>query len=99
VAIYFGSILAVLTSVTSGLAAAHFLLPPKFSFYIDDPVHIAELGFTILLLLQEYGILQFSLPPRAPMCSAVHVTAVHLRDAILRDARPFLPQCMVRHSG
>src|SRR5262249_972621 len=26
-----------------------FLLPPKFSFYIDDPVHIAELGFTILL--------------------------------------------------
>jgi hypothetical protein len=21
----------------------------KFSFYVDDPVHIAELGFTILL--------------------------------------------------
>jgi K+-sensing histidine kinase KdpD len=49
VAIYFGSTLAVLTSVASGLAAAYFLLPPKFSFYIDDPVHIAELGFTILL--------------------------------------------------
>jgi K+-sensing histidine kinase KdpD len=40
VAIYFGSTLAVLTSVASGLAAAYFLLPPKFSFYIDDPVHI-----------------------------------------------------------
>ena len=48
-AIYFGSTLAVLTSFGSGLAAAYFLLPPKFSFYIDDPLHIAELGFTIVL--------------------------------------------------
>ena len=48
-AIYFGSTLAVLTSFGSGLAAAYFLIPPKFSFYIDDPVHIAELGFTIML--------------------------------------------------
>jgi hypothetical protein len=38
VAIYFGSTVAVLTSVASGLAAAYFLLPPKFSFYVDDPV-------------------------------------------------------------
>ena len=36
VAIYFGSTLAVLTSFASGLAAAYFLLPPKFSFYVDD---------------------------------------------------------------
>src|SRR6266542_2860610 len=49
VAIYFGSSLAVLTSFAGGLSAAYFLLPPKFSFYIDGPVHIAELGFTILL--------------------------------------------------
>ena len=49
VAIYFGSTLAVLTSFAGGLSAAYFLLPPKFSFYVDDPVHIAELGFTILL--------------------------------------------------
>jgi K+-sensing histidine kinase KdpD len=49
VAIYFGSTLAALTSFASGLAAAYFLLPPKFSFYIDDPLHIAELGFTIVL--------------------------------------------------
>jgi len=48
-AIYFGSTLAVMTSFASGLAAAYFLLPPKFSFYVDNPVHIAELGFTILL--------------------------------------------------
>ena len=49
VAIYFGSTLAVLISFAGGLSAAYFLLPPKFSFYIDNPVHIAELGFTILL--------------------------------------------------
>ena len=49
VAIYFGSTLAVLTSFAGGLSVAYFLLPPKFSFYVDDPVHIAELGFTILL--------------------------------------------------
>ena len=49
VAIYFGSTIAVLTSFASGLAAAYFLLPPKFSFYVDDPVHLAELGFTIVL--------------------------------------------------
>jgi K+-sensing histidine kinase KdpD len=48
-AIYFGSTLAVLTSFVSGLAAAYFLLPPKFSFYIDDPVHVAELAFNIVL--------------------------------------------------
>jgi two-component system, OmpR family, sensor histidine kinase KdpD len=51
VAIYCGSTLAVLTSFASGLAAAYFLLPPKFIFYIDDPVHIAELGFNLVLAL------------------------------------------------
>jgi K+-sensing histidine kinase KdpD len=49
VAIYFGSTLAVLTSFAGGLAAAYFLLPPKFSFYIGDRLQIAELGFTIVL--------------------------------------------------
>jgi K+-sensing histidine kinase KdpD len=49
IAIYFGSTVAVLTSLASGLAAAYFLFPPRFSFYIADRLHIAELGFTILL--------------------------------------------------
>src|SRR5262245_41291725 len=49
IAIYFGSIVAVLTSFASGLAAAYFLLPPQFSFYIAEPRHVAELGFTVLL--------------------------------------------------
>ena len=48
-AIYFGSIIAALTSLASGLAAAYFLLPPQFSFYIADGRHVAELGFTLLL--------------------------------------------------
>jgi len=49
IAIYFGSTIAVVTSLTSGLAAAYVLFPPRFSFYIADRLHIAELGFTILL--------------------------------------------------
>ena len=64
VAIYFGSTLAVLASFASGLAAAYFLLPPKFSFYIDGPLHIAELGFTILLAViasKVVGVLAYDL--------------------------------------
>jgi K+-sensing histidine kinase KdpD len=68
VAIYFGSTLAVLTSFASGLAAAYFLLPPKFSFYIDDPLHIAELGFTIVLAVigsKVIGVFAYDLRRRA----------------------------------
>jgi len=49
IAVYYGSTFAVLTSFASGLAAAYFLFPPIFSFYIADPMHIAELGFFLLL--------------------------------------------------
>jgi K+-sensing histidine kinase KdpD len=49
VAIYYGSTLAVLTSFACGLMAAYFLFPPKYSFYIADLVHVAELGFFLLL--------------------------------------------------
>jgi K+-sensing histidine kinase KdpD len=49
VAIYYGSSIAVFTSFASGLAAAYFLFPPKFSFYIADATHVAELGFFLLL--------------------------------------------------
>src|SRR5262245_53278148 len=67
VAIYFVSTLAVLTSFASGLSAAYFLLPPKFSFYVDDPVHIAELGFTIVLAViasKVVGVLAHDLRSR-----------------------------------
>ena len=46
---HYGSTVAVLTSFASALAAAYFFFPPKFSFYIADPLHIAELGFFLLL--------------------------------------------------
>ena len=49
IAMHYGSTLAVLTSFASGIAAAYFLFPPKLSFYISDPLNIAELGFFLLL--------------------------------------------------
>ena len=48
-AMHYGSTVAVLTSFASALAAAYFFFPPKFSFYIADPLHVAELGFFLLL--------------------------------------------------
>ena len=51
IAIYFGSTLAVLSSFVSSLSAAYFLFPPIFSFYIDSPRHVAELGFFMLLAI------------------------------------------------
>ena len=51
IAVYYGSTLAFLASLASGLLAAYFLFPPKFSLYIAEPVHIAELGFFMLLAL------------------------------------------------
>lgn len=49
IAIYYGSTIAVLATFVSGLAAAYVLFPPKFSFYVANPMHIAELGFFMLL--------------------------------------------------
>ena len=48
-AMHYGSTVAVLTSFASALSAAYFFFPPKFSFYIADPLHVAELGFFLLL--------------------------------------------------
>jgi len=51
IAMHYGGMLAILTSFFSGLAAAYFLFPPKFSFYIAEPQHVAELGFVLLLAI------------------------------------------------
>ena len=48
-AMHYGSTVAVLTSFASALAAAYFFFPPKFSFFIADPLNVAELGFFLLL--------------------------------------------------
>jgi hypothetical protein len=50
-AMHYGSTLAVITSFISGLAAAYFLFAPKFSFYIADPLNVAELAFFLLLAI------------------------------------------------
>lgn len=51
IAVLFGSTIAFVTSAVSSIAAACFLFPPKFSLYIASPLHIAELGFFVLLAI------------------------------------------------
>ena len=48
-AMHYGSTVGVLASFASALAAAYFCFPPKFSFFIADPLNVAELGFFLLL--------------------------------------------------
>jgi K+-sensing histidine kinase KdpD len=49
IAVCYGSNFAFLTSCASAMTAAYFLFPPKFSLHIANPLHIAELGFFVLL--------------------------------------------------
>jgi K+-sensing histidine kinase KdpD len=51
IAMHYGSTLAVFTCFAGGVAAAYFLFPPKFSFYVAEPLHAAELGFYLLLAI------------------------------------------------
>jgi K+-sensing histidine kinase KdpD len=51
IAVFFGSTFAVAASFGSGLAAAYFIYPPQVSIWIDDPNHVAELGFIVLLAI------------------------------------------------
>src|SRR5262249_54837003 len=51
IAVFFGSTIAVITSFASGLAAAYFIYPPQFSVLIDDPEHVVELSFIIVLAI------------------------------------------------
>src|SRR5262249_36404784 len=51
IAVRYGSLPAVMTSIASGLAAAYFLYPPDFSFAVADPLQVAELSFYSLLAL------------------------------------------------
>ena len=49
VAVFFGSTIAIMTSLAGGLAAAYVIYPPQFSILIADSQHIAELGFIVVL--------------------------------------------------
>jgi K+-sensing histidine kinase KdpD len=51
VAVRYGSVPAIVTTVASDLCAAFFLYPPDFSIYIADPLQVAELSFFSLLVL------------------------------------------------
>ena len=48
-AMHYGSTVGVLTSFAGALAAAYLCFPPKFGFFISDPLNVAELGFFLLL--------------------------------------------------
>jgi K+-sensing histidine kinase KdpD len=65
IAIFFGSTLAIASSFASGLAAAYFIYPPKFSFYIADPQHVAELGFILLLAVTASKVVGVLAEPAA----------------------------------
>jgi K+-sensing histidine kinase KdpD len=49
ITVLFGSNIGVLSALFSGLAAAYFIYPPQFSIAIDDPEHLVELGFFLVL--------------------------------------------------
>jgi K+-sensing histidine kinase KdpD len=51
IAVFFGSTLAVAASFGGGLAAAYFIYPPQASIWLNDPNHVAELGFILLLAI------------------------------------------------
>jgi|SRR6516162_10176547 len=51
IAVFFGSTIAATSSFASGLAAAYFIYPPKFSVLIDAPQQVAELDFIIALAI------------------------------------------------
>jgi K+-sensing histidine kinase KdpD len=51
VAVRYGSMPAIVTTIMSDLCAAYFLYPPDFSIYIADPLQVAELSFFSLLVL------------------------------------------------
>jgi K+-sensing histidine kinase KdpD len=51
IALRYGSGPAIMTAATSDLCAAYLFYPPDFSFYISDPLQVAELSFFSILAL------------------------------------------------
>jgi Domain of unknown function (DUF4118) len=51
IAMYFGSSVAVMSSFAGALAAAYFIYPPHDSIHTEDPRHVAEVGFFLLLAI------------------------------------------------
>ncbi len=51
VALRFGSGPAIATALAGVLCAAYFFYPPSFTFYVADPLQVAELSFFSVLAL------------------------------------------------
>jgi len=61
IAIRYGSISAMGVTLASGFAAAYFLYPPQFSFLINNPLDLMELGlFALLALLASQVVAGFA---------------------------------------
>lgn len=57
IAVLYGSMFAFLTSLVSVAAAAYFLFPPKFTLYVDDPLHVTELVFFVLIAVVASNVI------------------------------------------
>jgi two-component system sensor histidine kinase KdpD len=51
IALRYGSGPAIMTAVAGDLCAAYFIYPPAYSFYVSDPLQVAELSFYSILAL------------------------------------------------
>ena len=51
IAARYGSMFAFFAAAVSGVAAEYFLVEPKYSFRIDEPLHAVELGMFMMLAL------------------------------------------------
>jgi K+-sensing histidine kinase KdpD len=61
IAIRYGCVSAMCVTIASSFAAAFFLYPPRFSFQINNPLDILELGlFSLLALLASQVVAGFA---------------------------------------
>jgi two-component system sensor histidine kinase KdpD len=51
IALRYGSGPAIMTAVAGDLCAAYLFYPPAYSFYVSDPLQVAELSFYSILAL------------------------------------------------
>src|SRR5262249_7985535 len=71
--VFLGGTRGVACSLASGFPAVYFIYPPKFSLFIANPRHIAELGFILLLAVtasKAVGVLTDDKPPRKSPATA-----------------------------
>jgi hypothetical protein len=94
IAMYFGSSVAVMSSFAGALAAAYFIYPPYDSILIEDPRHVAELGFFLLLAITGCKVIAVLKEGagRPPLLRAANLGRRRrtFRESQQTDARPEL---------